>query len=62
VRGNGTFTFAARSGTFFRATAVATPGAAAPLCTALSGALAPIPCVNPTTNGFTAQSRVVRRR
>ncbi len=60
VRANGTFTFAARSGTFFRATAVTTTAAAARLCTALGGALG-APCVNPTTSGFTAQSRVVRK-
>jgi hypothetical protein len=60
----GSFTFRARTGTFFRANAVAAPGAAAPLCTALGAALTPlgIPCVNPTVNGFTAQSRVVRKR
>jgi hypothetical protein len=62
VRANGTFTFTARTGAFFRATAVTTTAAAAPLCTALGGALSPVPCVNPTTNGFTAQSRVVRKR
>jgi hypothetical protein len=62
VRANGTYTFAARSGTFFRATAVATTASAAPLCTALGAALAPTPCVNPTTNGFTVQSKVVRKK
>ena len=60
VRANGTFTFAARSGTFFRATTVTTSAAAPRLCTALGGALG-APCVNPTTSGFTAQSRVVRK-
>ena len=53
ARANGAFTFAAKSGTFFRATVVAAPGAAPPVCTAVGAALAPIPCVNPTTNGFT---------
>jgi hypothetical protein len=62
TRANGSYTFTARTGTFFRATATATPAAAPPLCTALGAAIAPIPCVNPTTNGFTVQSRVVRKR
>lgn len=62
VTANGAFTFRARTGTFFRARAVAAAGAAAPLCTQLGPALAPVPCVNPTVNGFTAQSRVVRKR
>jgi hypothetical protein len=62
VRANGSYAFAAKTGTFFRATAVAAPAAAAPLCTALAAALAPVPCVNPTTNGFTIQTRVVRKR
>lgn len=62
VKANGTFTFAAKTGTFFRANAVAASAAAAPLCTALGAALAPTPCVNPTTNGFTVQSKVVRKK
>jgi hypothetical protein len=62
ARANGAYSFRARSGTFFRATAVATPATAAPLCTALAAALAPVPCVNPTTNGFTVQSRAIRKR
>jgi hypothetical protein len=62
VQANGSYTFRAKTGTFFRATAVAAPGAAAPLCTQLGPMLAPIPCVNPTVNGFTVQSRVVRKR
>lgn len=62
VTANGAFTFRARAGTFFRARAVAAGGAAVPLCTQLGPALAPVPCVNPTVNGFTAQSRVVRKR
>jgi hypothetical protein len=59
---NGNFTFRAKKGTFFRANVVAAPSAAPAVCTALSAAIAPVPCVNPTTNGFTAQSRVVRKR
>ena len=61
VAANGRFTFRAKSGTFFRADAVVTPGTAAPLCTQLSPALG-VPCVNPTVNGFTAKSKVVRKR
>jgi hypothetical protein len=62
VKANGSYTFEARRGTFFRVTAVATPGAAPPLCTTLSAVLAPLPCVNPTTNGFTAQSKTVKKK
>jgi hypothetical protein len=62
VGASGSFTFKAKRGIFFKVTAVATAAAAAPLCTALSAALSPIPCVNPTTNGFTAQSKTVKKR
>jgi hypothetical protein len=62
VKANGSYSFRAKRGTFFRATAVAAPGPAPPLCTTLTAALAPIPCVNPTTNGFTAQSRTIRKK
>jgi hypothetical protein len=62
VKANGSYTFKAKLGTFFRVTAVTTSAAAAPLCSALSAALAPIPCVNPTTNGFTVQSKTVKKR
>ena len=62
VGANGRFAAKFAVGTFFRATAVATPGAAAPLCTQLSPALAPIPCVNPTVNGFTAKSKLVKKK
>ena len=64
VRVGATGKFAAKFavGTFFRATAVATAAAATPLCTQLSAALAPIPCANPTVNGFTAKSRVVKKK
>lgn len=62
VKANGSFTFAAKTGTFFRANAVAASAAAATLCTALGTALAPIPCVNPTTNGFTVQSKVAKKK
>jgi hypothetical protein len=59
---SGAFRFRAKGGIFFRANAVAAAGAAPAACTALGPAIAPIPCMNPTTNGFTAQSRVVRKR
>jgi hypothetical protein len=62
VRANGAYSFRARTGTFFRVNVVATAGAAAALCTALGPALAPIPCINPTVNGFTVQSRAIRKR
>ncbi len=62
VAANGAFTFKAKAGTFFRATAVTLPAAAAPLCSQLGPLLAPIPCVNPTVNGFTAQSKVVKKK
>jgi hypothetical protein len=61
TRANGSYTFAARTGTFYRATAVGAPGAAAAVCTQLGPALG-VPCVNPTVNGFTVQTRVVRKR
>jgi hypothetical protein len=62
VAANGAFTFRARAGTFFRARAVAASGAAPALCTQLQPAIGAARCVNPTVNGFTAQSAVVRKR
>lgn len=62
VGSSGTFRFKARAGTYFRATAVAASVDAPPLCTALAPALAPIPCVNATTSGFTAQSKTVKKK
>jgi len=59
---NGKYAYRARLGDVFQARVVAAPGAAAPLCTQLSAALAPIPCVNPTVNGFTAQSKTARKK
>ena len=41
-------------------TGTAFPRAAAPLCAQLQPSL-PVPCVNPTVNGFTALSAVARR-
>jgi hypothetical protein len=58
----GAFSFRARSGVFFRANVTAAAGTAPAACTAITPAIAPVPCVNPTSNGFTAQSRVVRKR
>lgn len=62
VGANGRFVARFAVGTFFRATAVATSATSASLCSQLGAALTPIPCVNPTVSGFTAQSRVVRKR
>lgn len=61
VAANGAYSFKAKTGTFFRATAVAASASAAPLCTALAPLL-PAPCVNPTTNGFTATSKTVKKK
>jgi hypothetical protein len=58
----GAYSFRAKTGTFFRANATAAGGAAPAVCAAIAAAIAPVPCVNPTTNGFTVQSRVVRGR
>jgi len=62
TRANGSWSLQVRSGVFFRANATAPSAAATVLCTALTPVIAPVPCVNPTTSGFTAQSRVVRKR
>jgi hypothetical protein len=62
VAASGAFTFRARAGTFFRATAAAAAGAAPQVCSQLQPSLGTVPCVNPTANGFTAQSKVVRKR
>jgi len=59
---SGNYRFRAKKGVFFKATAVALPASAPPLCTALAPALAPVPCVNPTTNGFTVQSKAVKKK
>jgi hypothetical protein len=61
VKANGSYSFRAKRGTFFKVTAVAKSANAEPLCTALA-ALLPYPCVNPTTSGFTAQSRTVKKK
>jgi hypothetical protein len=62
VAANGRFSVKFAAGTFFRADAVATGGAAPPLCTQLQPALGATPCVNPTVNGFTAKSKVVKKK
>jgi len=62
VADNGAYTFRAKAGAVFQARVVAAPGLAPPLCTTLSAALSPVPCVNPTVNGFTARSKKVRKR
>ena len=62
VGANGKFAFKAKAGTFFRAKAVAAGGSAPPLCAQIQPALGSIPCVNPTVNGFTAQSKVVKKK
>jgi len=62
VGANGRFTTKFAVGTFFRADAVATGGAAPALCTQLQPALGSVPCVNPTVNGFTVKSKVVRKK
>ena len=58
----GQFTFRARSGTFFRATASIGRTSPPGICVVLEPFLRPIPCVNPTLGGFTAQSATVRKR
>jgi hypothetical protein len=58
----GQFTFRAKSGTFFRATATVPRASPPGLCFVLEPFLRPIPCVNPTVNGFTVQSGAVRKR
>jgi hypothetical protein len=62
VAANGAFTFRARTGTFFRARAVAAPGTAAAVCAQVRPLISTVPCVNPTANGFNVQSKVVRKR
>lgn len=58
--GSYTFTYGRRA-VFFRARTIVAEGRpAAPVCALFTGRL-PVPCVNPTVNGFTAQSAIVRR-
>lgn len=58
----GQFTFRAKSGTFFRANAVVPRASPPGLCFVLEPLLRPIPCVNPTLNGFSVQSPAIRKR
>jgi hypothetical protein len=58
----GQFTFRAKSGTFFRGTAFVGRSSPPGICFVLEPFLRPIPCVNPTLNGFSVQSRTVRKR
>lgn len=60
VSATGAYTFKAKTGDVFQARVVAAPTAAAPLCAQLSQL--PYSCVNPTVNGFTAQSKAVRKK
>jgi len=62
VTAAGKFTFRARLGDNFQARALAAPGSAAALCTQLGPVFAPVPCVNPTVNGFTAKSKTIRKK
>jgi hypothetical protein len=62
VAANGRFAFKARTGTFFRADAVAAGGSAPLVCTTIQPLLGGIPCVNATVNGFVAKSKVVKKR
>jgi len=57
----GQFTFRAKSGTFFRATASVGRSSPPGICFVLEPFLRPIPCVNPTLNGFSVQSRTIRK-
>jgi hypothetical protein len=58
----GQFTFRAKSGTFFRATASVGRSSPPGICFVLEPFLRPIPCVNPTLNGFSVRSATVRKR
>jgi hypothetical protein len=58
----GQFTFRAKTGTVFRATATVPRASPPGLCFVLESFLRPIPCINPTLNGFTVQSGPVRKR
>jgi hypothetical protein len=57
--GSYTFTYGKRA-VFFRTRTVVAGRAAAPVCALFAGKL-PVPCVNPTVNGFTALSAIARR-
>jgi hypothetical protein len=61
TNGGGQFTFRAKSGIFFRATASVSRSSPPGICFVLEPFLRPIPCVNPTLNGFSVQSATVRK-
>jgi hypothetical protein len=61
VAATGAFAFKTKTGTFFRAKAVGAPGTASSVCDQVKAVLT-YPCVNPTVNGFTAQSKVVKKK
>ncbi len=58
----GQFTFRAKTGTVFRATATVPRASPPGLCFVLESFLRPIACINPTLNGFTVRSTAVRKR
>lgn len=62
TKANGSYTFTyGRRALFFRTRTVVAGGRPAqPVCALFTGRL-PVPCVNPTVNGFIAQSAIVRR-
>lgn len=64
ARANGAFSTTVKSAVLvrFQARAVASGTAAPPLCALMTPLLGGVPCVNPTVNGFAAQSPVVRRK
>lgn len=62
TNGGGQFTFRAKTGTFFRAAASVGRTSPPGICFVLEPFLRPIPCVNPTLNGFSVQSTTVRKR
>ena len=62
TNGVGRFTFRARTGSVFRATATAERSSPPGICFVLEPFLRPIPCVNPTLGGLSARSANVRKR
>jgi hypothetical protein len=62
TNGGGQFTFRAKSGTYFRATASVGRTSPPGICFVLEPFLRPIPCVNPTLGGFSVQSATLRKR
>jgi hypothetical protein len=60
AKANGAFAVRIKVGDVFQVRVVAAPTAAPPLCAALVGL--PAPCVNPTVNGFAAQTKAFRKK